>query len=113
MAAGTTMFGVVTPVQERLAVTAEQREAVLEQLSRILASPLFKHSKHYPAFLRFVVERALDGQDARLKERAIGIEVFGRGRDYDTNLDPVVRTSACEVRKRVMQYYQAAPSSDV
>src|SRR5579883_362442 len=106
MAAGTTMFGVATPLQERPALTAEQREAVLNQLGRILSSPLFKHSKHYPAFLRFVVERALDGQEARLKERSIGIEVFSRDRDYDTNFDPVVRTSACEVRKRVAQYYQ-------
>jgi hypothetical protein len=105
MAAGTTMFGVATQIQERPAVSTEQREAILEQMGRILSSPLFKHSKHYPAFLRFVVERALDGQDARLKERAIGIEVFGRDRDYDTNFDPVVRTSACEVRKRVAQYY--------
>jgi hypothetical protein len=33
------------------------------------------------------------------------VEVFGRGADYDTNADPVVRTSACEVRKRIAQYY--------
>lgn len=119
MAAGTTMFGVdavtrsESQIQERPQLSGEQREAVLEQLARILASPLFKHSKHYPAFLRFVVERALDGQDSRLKERAIGIEVFGRGRDYDTNLDPVVRTSACEVRKRLAQYYlESGPGSD-
>jgi hypothetical protein len=105
MSAGTTLFGVEPQVQERAPVAAGQREAVLEQLGRILASPLFTHSRHYPAFLRHVVERALDGQEARLRERAIGIEVFGRGRDYDTNLDPVVRTSACEVRKRVTQYY--------
>jgi hypothetical protein len=105
MAAGTTMFGVEPPVQERSPVLTEHREAILEQLGRVLSSPLFRHSKHYPAFLRFVVERALDGHDARLKERAIGIEVFGRDRDYDTNFDPVVRTSACEVRKRVAQYY--------
>src|SRR5438270_6770289 len=101
MSAGTTTFGVEVPVQERTTISPGHREAVLEQLSRILSSPLFKHSKHYPAFLRFVVEQSLNGQEARLKERVIGIEVFGRGRDYDTNLDPVVRTSACEVRKRV------------
>ena len=105
MAAGTTMFGVATQIQERPALSTQQREAVLEQLGRISSSPLFRHSKHYPAFLRFVVERALEGQDSRLKERAIGIEVFGRDRDYDTNFDPVVRTSACEVRKRLAQYY--------
>lgn len=105
MSAGTTLFGVEAPVQDRASLPPEQREAVLEQLNRIVSHPLFKHSKHYPAFLRFVVERSLEGQEVRLKERAIGIEVFGRGRDYDTNLDPVVRTSACEVRKRVAQYY--------
>ncbi len=105
MAAGTTVFGVEPRVQDRAPLTVEQRDAVLEQLGAILSNPLFKHSKHYPAFLRFVVERSLEGQEARLKERAIGVEVFGREPDYDTNLDPVVRSSACEVRKRVAQYY--------
>jgi hypothetical protein len=83
----------------------KQCQAVREQLARVLASPLFKHSRHYPALLRHVVEQTLDGHAAHLKERALGVEVFGRGTDYDTNLDPVVRTSASEVRKRLAQYY--------
>ena len=78
--------------------------AIREQLGRVLASPLFKSSKHYPGLLRHVVERAIEGSDG-LKERALGIAVFNREPDYDTNLDPVVRTSACEVRKRLAQYY--------
>ena len=41
-----------------------------------------------------------------MKERTLGIEVFGREPDYDTNLDPVVRTTAAEIRKRLAQYYQ-------
>jgi len=85
--------------------TAEQVEAVREQLARILANPLFKHSRHYPALLRYVVEQTLSGRSSHLKERALGVEVFGRESDYDTNLDPVVRTSASEVRKRLAQYY--------
>lgn len=105
MTAGTSMFGATPQILDRVPLVPEQRQEILEQLGRIAASPLFRHSKHYPAFLRFVVERALDGQEARLKERIIGMEVFGRGRDYDTNLDPVVRTSASEVRKRLTQYY--------
>jgi hypothetical protein len=84
---------------------AEQAQAVREQLARILANPLFKHSRHYPALLRYVVEQSLEGRAAFLKERALGVEVFGRESDYDTNLDPVVRTSASEVRKRLAQYY--------
>jgi hypothetical protein len=56
--------------------------------------------------LRYVVERTLDGRAEELKERNLGIEVFGRDPEYDTNLDPVVRTTAAEIRKRLAQYYQ-------
>lgn len=86
--------------------TEAERSAIREQLDRILSSPLFKNSKRYPNLLRFVVERALKGHTEPLKERTLGIEVFGREPDYDTNLDPVVRTTAVEIRKRIAQYYQ-------
>jgi len=82
-----------------------RRAEVLEQLNRLVGSSLFRNSRHYPKLLRYVVEQSLDGHGAQLKERALGIEVFGRDPGYDTNLDPVVRTSACEVRKRIAQYY--------
>jgi hypothetical protein len=82
------------------------RAVIQAQLERILANPLFKNSKRYPTLLRYVVERTLDGHPGELKERTLGIEVFGREPDYDTNLDPVVRTTAAEIRKRLAQYYQ-------
>jgi hypothetical protein len=74
-------------------------------LERILSSPLFKNSKRYPSLLRYVVERSLEGHAGHPKERTLGMEVFGREPDYDTNLDPVVRTSAVEIRKRIAQSY--------
>jgi hypothetical protein len=40
-----------------------------------------------------------------MKERTLGVEVFGRDPDYDTNSDPVVRTTASEIRKRLAQTY--------
>src|SRR5690348_3794703 len=80
-------------------------DAVREQLERILAHPLFRHSRRYPAMLRYVVEHRLSGDCDNLKERILGIEVFGRDAAYDSNVDPVVRTSACEIRKRIAQYY--------
>jgi hypothetical protein len=55
--------------------------------------------------LTYVVEQTLLGNASELKERTIGIEAFGREPDYDVNLDPVVRTAAAEVRKRLSQYY--------
>ncbi len=50
--------------------------------------------------------RSLDGQGSQLKERVLGIEIFERQADYDTNTDPIVRVTAAEIRKRIDQYYQ-------
>jgi hypothetical protein len=79
--------------------------AIRQQLDLLLAHPLFSNSKRYPALLAYTVEQTLSGNSADLKERSIGIEVFGRTPSYDANADPVVRITAGEVRKRLMQYY--------
>src|SRR5580693_9374203 len=102
---GTTIVRSHQPFRESEDGVRPGGEEVRTQLARLLASPLFHHSKHYPSFLRYVVNETLEGHGSHLKERALGVEVFGRGADYDTNADPVVRTSACEVRKRIAQYY--------
>jgi hypothetical protein len=86
--------------------TEDEKHAVRAQLDMLLADPHFCSSKRYPAFLRFVVEQTLQGNEDALKERTLGIEVFHRTADYDTSLDPVVRLSAAEVRKRLAFYYQ-------
>lgn len=85
--------------------TEADRRAVLSQLERMLDSSLFRNSKRYPNLLRFVVEQALGGNEALLKERTLGVTVFHRSPDYDTNQDTVVRLAAGEVRKRIAQYY--------
>ncbi|MGA2730802.1 MAG: hypothetical protein ABSE96_23575 [Terracidiphilus sp.] len=78
---------------------------VREQLRRLVAHPLFTNSKRYPVLLTYTVEQTLLGNASELKERTIGVEAFGREPVYDVNLDPVVRTAAAEVRKRLSQYY--------
>src|ERR1700685_2422025 len=78
---------------------------VREQLRRLVAHPLFTNSKRYPVLLAYAVEQTLLGNSSGLKERIIGIEAFGRKSDYVANADPVVRTTAAEVRKRLAQYY--------
>lgn len=83
-----------------------EKGAVQQQLELLLASPLFHSSKRYPRFLRFVVARALAGQTDQLKERILGVEIFDRPADYDTNTDPIVRVTAAEIRKRIEHYYQ-------
>jgi len=80
-------------------------EAVRAELERILASSEFKASKRCQDFLQFVVDRTLAGLSDDLRERTIGIEVFGRHPSYDTGGDGIVRINASEIRKRLAIYY--------
>ena len=93
------------PYVSVLADTQEKRESVREQLERILASSVFRNSRRYASVLRYIVERSLDGTAESIKERTIGIEVFGRAPDYDTSTDHAVRSAVAEIRKRLAQYY--------
>ena len=80
-------------------------ELIRQQLRRLLEHPLFTNSRRYPVLLAFVVEQTLLGRADELRERMIGAEAFGRTADYDVALDPIVRITAAEVRKRLVQYY--------
>lgn len=81
------------------------KEDVQAELERILESHHFRGSKKCSRFLKHVVEAAVTGQFECLKERTIGVDVFDREPQYDTNQDPIVRGTAGEVRKRLAQYY--------
>ena len=83
----------------------QEGQAVRRQLERVLESPGFSRNERLSGFLRFVVEGHLDGKDHELKESVIAIEVFGRSPDFDSRLDPVVRTEAVRLRARLSDYY--------
>lgn len=100
------MLGVANAGDRSAPASPAERQLVLRELSAILASPHFRNSKRYPALLKYIVEKTLNGEAAELKERLLGVVVFDRRPEYDTNADPVVRVSAGEVRKRIAQYYQ-------
>ena len=78
---------------------------VRAQLERLVRDDAFRSSKRSVAFLRYVVERTLAGSTDQIKERTVGVEVFGRNPSYDTNTDHIVRTAAAELRKRLAAYY--------
>ena len=86
--------------------TEEQKVGIQLQLDRLLENSHFSHSKRFPSFLRFIIQEELEGRGDQLKERTLGIEVFGRDAGYDTTADPIVRVTAAEIRKRIAQYYQ-------
>lgn len=93
-------------------MAGEERVAFERQLERILASPGFAQNERLSRFLRFVVERRLEGREAELKESVIGIEVFGRRPDYNTKRDAIVRTEATRLRARLAEYYANGGARD-
>src|SRR5215470_9633439 len=85
---------------------------IREELERVLASHEFRASKRSQDFLRYVTENTLQGHADMLKERTIGIEVFGRSTTYDPSDDATVRVKAGEVRKRLGIYYAGEGATD-
>ncbi len=85
---------------------AELRAQVEAELEKILDSPHFRNSQQSQRLLRHLVERSLEGRYEELKERVLGVELFGRESGFDTNEDPIVRVRATEVRKRLARYYE-------
>jgi hypothetical protein len=82
---------------------------VREQLDIILASDEFSSSRRASELLQHLVERALTGDAASLKERLLGIDIFHRRSDYNTSTDAIVRVTANDVRRRLAQFYSRNP----
>ena len=92
-------------VLERETSTGPTDEMIRAQMEVVAKHPSLRSSKRSVAFLRYIVEQTLDGAAEHLKERTIGVEVFGRDPDYDTSYDHIVRTAATELRRRLAVYY--------
>jgi hypothetical protein len=84
---------------------AVEPDAIRLQLGRLVESPSFRSSKRCRLFLEHAIEHALTPNPTPLKEREVGMQVFGREPSYDTAADPVVRVTAGEIRRRLGQYY--------
>ena len=80
-------------------------QVVRQELERVLRSQGFARNERLSRFLRFVVERHLDGVDHELKESVIAVEVFGRRPDYNPKQDAIVRTEAGRLRARLSEFY--------
>src|ERR1035441_2342486 len=75
-------------------------EMIRAQLDLLVRDEVFRSSRRSVAFLRYVVEQTLSGSASQIKERTIGVEVFGREPTYDTNGDHIVRTAATRSEER-------------
>lgn len=76
-----------------------------QHLKEIVEGAAFKGSHRSGQFLTYIVEQAVSGHFDALKERIIGVNLFGRIPSYDTGEDAIVRVTASDVRKRLLQHY--------
>jgi hypothetical protein len=96
--------------QEDLSLNANRDDRispalVRDELNRMVASRHFRTSRRSKEFLQYVVNQKISGSGELLKERLIGVEIFGRKPDYAVGEDPVVRVLAGDVRHRLERYH--------
>src|SRR3954465_10333869 len=92
------------PAPGRKAGERDSQE-IRDELFRVLSSPGFARNERLSRFLRFLVERHLEGRDEEIKTSPIAIGVSGPNPDYAPRHDSIVRTEAGRLRARLTEYY--------
>jgi hypothetical protein len=101
----------IDPTDAREAQIAEitrsekDKAALQEHLKEIVEGKAFRGSARSVRFLEYILNQAMAGHFEALKERVIGVELFGRSPSYETGEDSIVRVAAGDVRKRLTQHY--------
>ena len=84
----------------------------LEQVERIVTSPVLQNSEALCTLLKFLARRSLEAPEAPLKEHQIATVVFGRSPDFDPRLDSTVRVQMSRLRAKLAEYYNNAGRED-
>ncbi len=88
------------------------KQAIREQLDRILKSGPFHQSHRRQRFLEFIVNETLAGRGEQLKAYNVALEVFERPESFDPVVDPLVRIEAARLRDKLREYYDADGQGD-
>jgi len=88
------------------------KEDIAQQIDRIFASSVFAKSERMRTFLNYLVEHSVNGTPDKLKEYAIGVDVFRKDASFDPRMDTTVRTEARRLRSKLDEYYQTAGDDD-
>jgi hypothetical protein len=85
--------------------TGPRANEVRHHFHQIVTSQAFSRSRRSCEFLQYLVDKKLAGELDELKERMIGVQLFGRDPSYDTGEDAIVRVTATDVRRRLKRFY--------
>jgi TolB-like protein/Flp pilus assembly protein TadD len=82
-----------------------------ELLARVLAAPPFA-SKRRGDLLRYLVERTLAGDAAKLTEYGIALDVFQKPDSFDPRSESTIRAEMSRLRKALAEYYRGVGAWD-
>jgi hypothetical protein len=82
-----------------------QDERVRKQVERIIGSESLRHSETLQRLLGYLAEKSLCGEADQLKEYAIGMDLFGKGSEYDPRHDSSARIHVGRLRQKLVEYY--------
>src|SRR5271163_2995582 len=91
--------------------TKERLEAERAELEAALASGDLGRTNNLVRLLSFVCEKYFEGKIDEIKEYSIAVEALGRPRDFDPQVDTIVRVTAHALRKRLEDYYRTTGAS--
>ena len=96
----------VFPGVEAVNSTASKFEAERAELDSLLSSEAFGRVHNLAKVLSFVCEKYFQGCTDEVKEYDIAVHALGRPKDFDPQIDTIVRVTAHTLRKRLEQYYR-------
>jgi hypothetical protein len=82
------------------------------ELDRILESKVFASAERMRRLLEFIVDHSMNFPGERLKEIAIGANLYAAGGDFDPRLTAVVRVDATRFRAKLREYYASEGAND-
>ena len=103
------MFGRRSPNPsgvEAVESTISKFEVERAELDALLNSETFGRVNNLAKILSFVCEKYFQGTTDELKEYDIAVHALGRPKDFDPQIDTIVRVTAYALRKRLEQYYR-------
>lgn len=89
------------------------RKSIINEVERICKSEHFANSKQLQDFLRYLINETLAGRKSQIKAYSIATEVFGRDKNFNPDIDPIVRVEARRLRKKLIENYIAQEKAAV
>lgn len=88
------------------------KNSILHELSLICSSIELKPKYRLCSLLEYLVNESLAGRADQIKNYNIGLDVFGRDKDFNPELDPIVRIQIGRLRRALDKYYSNEGISD-